>query len=312
MKKIILSSLAALLCLASTTQAQNINYKITQNDPEKYHPKLSVNTVIAGIDVSLKNIDAMNFYVAAFGHFMVQDRIGVQFNAQTSILALGKLSSKDQVSPKEINLGGVLFLNKRTKTTKLKVDLSRKTGTYNNKTVETTTYIMVPGNVVKYNGVRGGLYNKITAFNLDNDESFDKVNLDAASMVNTGLYAGIISRRLSNLVVDADGYGKRFHSLGFDFYADALVQFSNKFTLREEPSGIFQTGLTNGQDITDNVKKVFGTQTMGFRIGINGFQIAPKDVTGKKFGMCYNFEAGMMPYVGYYVKGGIGLTLFKK
>jgi hypothetical protein len=264
------------------------------------------------MDVSFSNINAMNLYAAAFGHVMLQDRIGVQFYGQTSLLALGKLGSKDQVSPKELSAGGMLFLNKRTKTKKLKVDLSRKTGTYNNKTVETTTYLMVPGNVIKYNGVRGGLYTKITSFDLNNDESFDKVNLSEASMVNTGLYAGIISRRLSNMVIDADGYGKRFHSLGFDFYADALVQFSNRFTLREEPSAIFQTGLTNGQDITDNVKKIFGTQTIGFRIGINGFQIAPKDVTGKKFGMCYNFEAGMMPYVGYYVKGGIGLTLFKK
>jgi hypothetical protein len=164
----------------------------------------------------------------------------------------------------------------------------------------------------KYMGVRGGLYTKNTAFNLGEEEVFDKINLDDASMKNTGLYAGLISRRLSNLVVEAEGYGKRFHSLGFDIYADALVQFSNKFTLRETPSLIFNTGYTNGQDITSDVKKVFGTNTMGFRIGINGFQIAPKDVTGKKFGMCYNFEAGIMPYVGYYLKGGIGLTLFKK
>jgi hypothetical protein len=310
MKKFILLSMAGIL--GWSTQAQNISYKVTKNNPEAYHPRLSVNTVIAGIDVSLKNIDAMNFYVAAFGHYMVQDKIGVQFNAQTSILALGKISSKDQVSPKELNVGGVLFLNRRVKATKLKVDLKRQTNQVNNKTVETTTYIMVPGNVIKYNGVRGGFYTKNTAFNLDNDDSFDKNNLDAASMVNTGLYAGVISRRLSNLIVEATGYGKRFHSLGFDIYADALVQFSNTFTLREEPSGIFNTGYTNGQDITADVKKVFGTNTLGFRIGVNGFQIAPKEDTGKKFGMCYNFEAGMMPYVGYYLKGGIGLTLFKK
>lgn len=310
MKKIILSLLGSLAVLVG--QSQNINYKITQNDPEKYHSRLSINTVIGGIDVSLNNINAMNFYVAGFGHFMLQDRIGVQFNAQTSILALGKLSSKDQVSPKEINLGGVLFLGKRTKTTKLKIDLKSENKTYNNKDVVSTTYIMVPGNVVKYNGVRGGLYSKTTAFDLGSNEGFDKINLDDASMVNTGLYAGLISRRLSNMVVEATGYGKRFHSLGFDIYADALVQFSNRFTLRETPAPIFNSGYSNGQNITDDVKKVFGTQTMGFRIGINGFQIAPKDVTGKKFGMCYNFEAGIMPYVGYYLKGGIGLTLFKK
>ncbi len=310
MKKAILTTLSMLTFFMIS--AQNINYKITQNDPEKFHPRLSVNTVISGIDISLTNIDAMNFYVATFGHFMVQDRIGIQFNAQTSILALGKLSSKDQVSPKELNLGGVLFLGKRTKTIKVKVDLKSENKRVNNKDVVSTTYIMVPGNVVKFKGVRGGLYTKTTAFNLGNDESFDKVNLESASMRNTGLYAGLISRRLSNLVVEATGYGKRFHSLGFDFYVDGMVQFSNRFTLRETPAPIFQVPYTNGQDITDDVKKVFGTNTMGFRIGINGFQIAPKDVTGKKFGMCYNFEAGIMPYVGYYFKGGVGMTLFKK
>jgi len=312
MKKIILAA-ASLLALANLN-AQNIEYKITKNNPEDYHPKLSVNAVLAGVDMSFNNIDAMNFYAAAFGHFMVQDRIGIQFNAQTSWLALGKLSSKDQVSPKELNIGGMYFLNRKVKSKKLKVDLKRSTSQVNNKTVETTTFIMVPANVVKYNGVRGGVYTKNTAFNLDNNDAFDKVNLDAASMLNTGVYAGIISRRLSNVIVDATGYGKRFHSLGFDFYADVLVQFSNTFTLREEPSGIFktQTGYNNGQDITTDVKNIFGNQTMGFRLGVNGFQIAPKEDTGKKFGMCYNFEAGMMPYVGYYLKGGIGITLFKK
>ncbi|MCG9879107.1 MAG: hypothetical protein MH472_00770, partial [Bacteroidia bacterium] len=125
MKKIILAA-ASLLALANLN-AQNIEYKITKNNPEDYHPKLSVNAVLAGVDMSFNNIDAMNFYAAAFGHFMVQDRIGIQFNAQTSWLALGKLSSKDQVSPKELNIGGMYFLNRKVKSKKLKVDLKRST-----------------------------------------------------------------------------------------------------------------------------------------------------------------------------------------
>ncbi len=310
MKKIILT---ALLGLALTSvQAQNINYKITQNDPEKYHPRLSINTVIGGIDVSIKNIEAMNFYVAGFGHYMLQDRIGIQFYGQTSILALGKIGNKSMISPKEFSAGAMLFLGKRIKTKKIKVDLKSENKRVNNRDVVATTYLMVPGNVVKYNGVRGGLFSRATGFNLENGALFETASVEAASMVNTGLYAGLISRRLSNLVVEANGYGKRFHSLGFDFYADAIVQFSNKFTLREQPSAVFQSGLTDGQDITKEVKSAFGSNVMGFRIGINGFQIAPKDVTGKKFGMCYNFEAGIAPYVGYYLKGGVGITLFKK
>jgi hypothetical protein len=309
MKKLIL--LMSALAFLGTAHAQQIKYKVLQNDPEKFHPKLSINTVIGGIDMSIKNINSINFYVGTFGHMMLQDRLGIQFNAQTAILALGKLGNKDNVSPKELNVGGLLFLGKRTKQTKINVTLKSSKSVVDNKEITTTTTLPVQGNVVKYNGVRGGLYMKSTSFSLQDGPTFDAAGVEDASMLNTGIYAGLISRRISNMVIDATGYGKRFHSLGFDFYVDAVLQFSNKFTLRETPSAIFGTAYTSGKDITDDVKKDFGTESMGIRLGINGFQIAPKSVTDKKFGMCYNFETGYLAYQGFFVKGGVGITLVK-
>jgi len=311
MKKLILLSLATAF-LGMANAQQQVKYKVLQNDPENYHPKLSINTVIGGIDMSIRNINSINFYAAAFGHVMLQDRLGIQFNAQTAILALGKLGNKDNVRPKELNAGAVLFLGKRTKQTKLNITLKSKNATVNNKDVIVTTSLPVKGNVIKYNGVRGGLFMKNTAFDLEGSATFDNAGVQDASMLNSGIYAGIISRRISNMVIDAEGYGKRFHSLGFDFYVDAVLQFSNKFTLRETPSPVFGTSYTSGKDITTEVKNDFGNEMLGIRIGVNGFQIAPKSVTNKKFGMCYNFETGYLAYQGFFVKGGVGITLVKK
>lgn len=300
------------MAILGISHAQQVSYKVVQNDPEKFHPKVSVNAVLAGIDVSFNNINSMNFYAAAFGHVLLQDKIGIQFYGQHSWLALGKMGNKDLPSPWEIDAGGFLFLNKRVRPKTLNIVLKRKNATVNNKQVEVVSSLPVKGNVIKYNGIRGGLYSKASAFDLNDNVYFEGLGMSDASMNNTGFYAGLLSRRLSNMVIDAEGFGKRFHSLGFDLYVDAAVQFSNKFTLRETPSAVFNAGKVSGDDITDDVKREFGNATMGFRVGVNGFQIAPKSVTDKKFGMCYNFEGGYLPYTGFYVKGGIGLTLVKK
>ena len=59
----------------------------------------------------------------------------------------------------------------------------------------------------------------------------------------------------------------------------------------------------------DAAKEAIGSLPLGFRIGYSGFQIEKKQWTDKRFGMSYNFETGYRPYIGWYVSGGIGLTL---
>ncbi|MCA0427139.1 MAG: hypothetical protein LCH37_06855 [Bacteroidetes bacterium] len=300
------------LCCSVLANAQQVSYKLLGNNPQDYHPKLSVNLNIAGIETSSNSVEATNFYASVFGHYMLQDKLGIQFNVQRAWLTLAKMGNKDMPTASSYEAGAVLFFNKAERKRNERIVLKSNESTYNNKRVTTTTFITVPAKVIKYTGIRGGLSNRTTAFALDQDDYFSKEGLNMSSLNTTGLYAGLINRRLTHIVVDASGYGKRFKSIGFDWYADALVQFANKFTLRDDPFATSSLGLRSGADITEDVKKVFGSNALGFRIGMSGFQIAPKSETNKKFGMCYNFELGMMPYVGYYIKGGVGLTLVKK
>jgi hypothetical protein len=294
-------------------RSQTISYTMKSNNPESYHPRLSLNVNLFALETSFSTIEATSFYSAIWGHFMLHDRLGIQGNFQRSWLTLAKLGNKNMPTASEYQAGAMLFLTKRIRQRKEKVILKSKESTYNNRRVTTTTFIEVPANVVKYFGFRGGLYYKNTAFNVEKDATLDAEGLSLASLQCSGLYAGIISRRLTHVVIDVPEYGgKRFKSIGFDFYMDGMLQFQNKFILRDDPFAVSTIGLKNGDDITDQIKKSYGTNLMGFRIGMSAFQIAPKSETNKKFGMSYNFEAGLMPYHGYYVKGGIGITLFKK
>ncbi|HOY95964.1 MAG TPA: hypothetical protein PK509_09520 [Catalimonadaceae bacterium] len=294
-------------------QAQEqVTYTITKNDPENYHPKFSLNLMLFGLETSFQNIEATSFYSSLFGHVLIHDRLGIQYNLQRSWLTLAKLGNKDMPTADEYQAGAMFFLTKNSRVRKEKIILKSREGTFNGRRVTTTSLIMVPGNVIKYFGFRGGLYHKGTAYNLKDNKILDGDGLDLASMRLTGIYAGIISRKLSHIIVNIPGTGKRFKSLGFDFYLDAMLQAHNSFILREDPYAASNIALGKGDDITDLVTKAAGNKMFGYRIGINGFQIGPKADTDKKFGMCYNFEAGMMPYLGYYVKGGIGMTLFKK
>ena len=68
----------------------------------------------------------------------------------------------------------------------------------------------------------------------------------------------------------------------------------------------------SGNDITDVVTSLTKQSPLGARIGIKLFQIDPKAKTNKTFGMCYMFETGIKPYTGFFLQGGIGLTIIKK
>ncbi len=303
------------VALASQAFAQKVSYKILQDDPQNFHPKLSINLLIGGIEMGVKNIQGTNVYVGAFGHYLLNDRLGLQFNAGYSLLTLGRLGYPDYPVSKQLNAGAMYLLSKSVKSKQIKVILKIERGTNRDgREVQTTTYLMVPGTRQVYNGVRGGLYYKGGAFGFHEQKnaSLDALGFENASLNSMGVYAGLMHRALTNLIIKTDKYDKCMNSLGVDVYLDALIVPVNSFTLLNTP-GFGSTGAFKpDNNITDEVNKYIKSSPIGFRIGWSGFQISPKSVTGKKFGMCYNFEGGLLPYQGWFIRGGVGITLAKR
>lgn len=292
------------------TQAQLVNYSTEANNPQDYYPKLNINLLVSGLDGSYTNFDGMYFYSGIHGQYMINQRLGVQWNANRSWFTLGRLGFPDYKPSNDLNAGAVFYLTNSTRTRKVNVVLKSENGKTQGSTV--TTSIQVPASRVMQWGLRAGLHRKSVAYGLS-DEVYDPLESQGvkhASYKCVALYGGLIKRRLTNVVVNVDGYGRRFNSLGFETYLDAILTVSNKFTLLDPD--VMGTSFKQGQDISPEVKNLLKTSPIGFRIGWTGYQIAPKTVTDKKFGASYNFEVGIMPYQGIFVRGGIGLTLVKK
>src|ERR1051325_5190509 len=114
MKKLTLLTMA--LSLLTTAWAQNnnnkqqaINYKVLQDDPKNFYPKLNLNLIVGGIDMGMKNVDGLNIYYGAQGFYMMNDRLGVQAVVNLPWWTLGKLRFADFPSAKSFE-GGALFL----------------------------------------------------------------------------------------------------------------------------------------------------------------------------------------------------------
>lgn len=308
MKKSLLT-LWVVLVLGSA-QAQTVNYTTESNNPQDFMPRLNINLMVAGLDGSYTNFEGMYMYAGTFGQFMVNNRLGVQWNMNRAWLTLGRLGFPDYKPANDVNVGGVFYLTNALRQRQVVVILKQENGKTSGSTV--TTSIKVPATRVIQWGVRGGIYRKSVPFTLSDDifDPIQSLGVEHTAFKTFALYGGITKRRLTNVVVNVEGYGRRFNSLGFETYIDGLLTVANSFTLLDpDVSG---TSYKQGQNVTDDVSKLLSSSPIGFRMGWTGYQIAPKSMTDKKFGMSYNFEVGVMPYQGIYVRGGIGLTLVKK
>jgi hypothetical protein len=313
MKKITL--LIASLTLIANTYSQNVNYKILQNDPQNFYPKLNLNLMLGGIEMGIKNIDGTSIYTGAHGFYMLNDRMGAQASFCFPLLTLGRLGFADYPSAKSFEAGGLLFLSKNSKMKKIKVILKMERGTNTDgREVQTTTYIMVPGTQEVELGFRGGFYSKTGPFGLRQQKitQLEAAGIQNTSLTSVGLYAGVVRRTLNNMLISTDNFGKCMNSLGSDIYADLMIIPYNNFTLLKSPDSYSTGSFKKGDNATDEINKYIKSSPLGFRIGWTGYQIAPKSVTGKRFGMSFNFEGGLMPYQGWFVKGGISITIVKK
>ncbi|MCC7297530.1 MAG: hypothetical protein IT244_04290 [Bacteroidia bacterium] len=303
------NSIAVVLCLmaSSLLKSQNINYKLLQNDPENYIPKFNLNLEFMQLDGAFNNIMGMSFNAGVWGNVQIAPRIGIDFGARKSYLSFAPLVNKEMAGNTDLTAGAFLFPIKKAKTKKMQVVLSSSRGTNKmGETVETTRFIMAPGTKLKFAGVHAGVMYKRTGFDLqDLIKDLDDSKLEHTNYTTGGIYAGYIFRQLTNLVLDVEGYGKRFHSVAREFYADITYNPINNFQK-------FTANPLDEKTYNTNIKNATNEGAIGYKIGWRTYQIAPKSVTGKKFGLSGAFEAGKRPYLGWFVSGSVGLTLFKK
>lgn len=300
-------TLISSLLISSYLCSQKLNYSYLQNDPENYVPKLNINLDLMQMDAAFNNIMGLSFNTSVWGVGHINEKIGINFAARKSYLSFSKLVNKEMAGNLEFDAGACFFPIKKAKTKKIQIVLSRSRGTNDmGQTVETTKFIMVPGTKLKFHGLHVGAMYKKTGFDLqDLMKDWDDPKLEHTNYTSTGIYAGYVMRQLTNLIVNVDGYGKRFHSVAREFYVDFTYHPMNNFQkLSKNP--------LDESDYNKQIKTSLNESPIGYKIGWRTFQIAPKSVTDKRFGLSGAFEAGRRPYLGWFIAGSVGLTIIKK
>ncbi len=293
--------------------AQNVHYTVLQDDPE-IRSKFNLNLDLFQMDFSTSILDASSFNVGLWGHYEITDnRLQAEWLVRKSWFVLGRLGNNKLSGNFEINAGVNFFLSSATRQ-KNNIKIVLKTeykGTYYNfskgayYSIEEVTFIQVPGKVHKNKGVRGGVYSKTNPYIIDYEKVYPGgLGNDFEGKMNAaGIYLGGIINRTLNIFIKTDEYGVQYNSISDNFYADILVLPVVSFS-----------PLTPNANAGINEESVLKTKLgspLGFRIGWKRYQVAPKKLTGKKFGMSGSFEAGIKPYLGLFFNGGISITLVK-
>lgn len=291
--------------------AQQVNYSVKTDDPSS-PAKVVVNLDLLGLDMPLHSLEAINDMSFNFGVWGTVDpvrAIGADFRFQRSYFVLGNLSNTAFPNYSQWQVGAHLFFADRTAQKVIPVVLDQDSqDDYSTNTRTTTTkYITVPAQVRRMFGARGGLYRRSGSHSLDVDNLADGLQAELGFTYThhrtTGFYAGIFRRKITNLVIQTDTDGRCMNSAGRDFGLDLLVL----------PVNTFRDPVNGDADVSASTKAVV---ERGFPVGARAFwslfQVAPREQTGKHFGLCGTGEVGYMPYTGFYIQATFGLTIIKK
>ena len=263
-----------------------IQYKVLKNDPAE--PKNSLNLEFVNMDVNTKFVDNLSFNIGLFGYSKLTNKLNVAYQVNKSYLVLGKLLNKQFPGNLDINAGVQIFLTDNTFNRNVSIVLESKDKTVGKTTYTMTKSLSVPATVRKKLGIQGGAIVKRSAF-----EFADTENLLAHTSI--GFYTGILSRKITNIVIYDDKYGNSFKSFGSDIFFDALVLPVNTFKSVE-------TGLAEKHK----------SQPFGFRCGYRLYQVEKKAYTGKKFGISGTASFGYRPHQGWNLSAGIGISILKQ
>lgn len=285
---------------------QKVNYEVVKDQPFK--PRASINLDYFQMDINSKaGIDNIAFGLGLYGHFDPLPFAGLEFNIRKSYLVMGKLAYAGYRGTWE-NFVGVHFMPiNKTKTKETKIVLDSETYRAGDKEITNTTFIMVPAQVLKKRGVHAGLYQKSGPFNADDYfESRDDYTppFEYGHMSSFGIYAGIKSSTVRNIIIKDPDFGRSQNSVGYDLSLDLIVAPVNRF--RDMDTTSVMTNMT--QEMKDNTNEL----PFGFRLAYSMYQVEVKAFTGKKFGMSATGELGYKPYFGFFLNAGLGITLMKR
>ncbi len=300
------------LGLLSHLSAQNVSYKVLTDDPDTKNLSVALNIIDFSTYQSNMSI-AYNVYGnAKLGKLLQAD---ADLRRSYNDLSAGMFSPEDIGKSHDIRLGGRFNLSNRQRQGKTKVVLSSFTsGNYRH-----TTFISVPATYRRILSVRGGIQNIRTICDLSsmpsNDDNVmyykdasgnkqqavDKASFETMhyTVNSSGIYAGISYQSMVNVIIQAEGYGKRSRSISNDFYADILLTPLVSYTLKPNTN---QMAAYKNVDINNDYN---AKNYMGWRVGWQAFM-------GRKIGFTTKCELGQQPgnYQGtWYLSIGMGLGI---
>jgi hypothetical protein len=283
MKKIISAFFVA---IATCSFAQDlIQYKIIKNEP--IEPRHSLNLEFMNMDVNTNYVDNISFNIGINGYSKITNKLNVAYQVNKSYLVLGKLLNKNFPGNLDINTGIQFFLSEKLVNRNVDVVLDSKEQTVGNTKYTTNKLLTVPATILKKFGVQGGVNLKKCAF------EFNDVQ-ELLTHTASGFYTGLVSRKITNIIISDDKYGRSFKSYGYDLFLDALILPINNF-----------------KNVATGVNETHEALPFGFRCGYKLYQIEKKEFTGKKFGVSGTASFGYRPYLGWNLSAGIGITILK-
>lgn len=305
---------AAILVISIKLAAQSVTYNILENDPDKRKVFIHLNPFntqgyVSDITIGY-NIQAT---------WLMAKHLQVEVDYRKAYLdgnATGVFSPAGLKKSSQLHLGGVLNLIKKLKPVNNKVILKSTS----DSRYRYTTSITVRAEARKIFGIRGGFISFYSNHKVDNDitESFDEnslrgkasdgqirylrdtinfetINYTARSL---GMYAGIDYKSIRNVIINADGYGKKSNKTENNIYADVLFTPSVKYELKPNS----KQPMFNNVDINipENKRKMLGWR-VGWHFTYN-------------YGLGFNakMELGQQPGIAsksFFVTIGFGATI---
>jgi hypothetical protein len=321
------------LAFGSIASAQNVNFKVLEDDPALLKNLLVYFEPFYG---EAWGASRANLGYRLGAHWTMNDHLQAELQMQRPYNSFFDFTYGDAVDglgvhnkesdefklSKFVNLVGSFTFAQKEQYRPIKVVLkSSSTSTYT-----TTTYITPKGTINKKFNLRGGLYRynstivfgdgegalgAITTADGDvlslygaNDAEgneifyeYNTLNWGVSERV-TCLVAGISIQSLKNLRINADGYGNCANSTFMDFYIDVL------FAPLPNISDVSYDGVT--YNVSEGGINTIETSNLGFRCGYR-YQFAKRFLN-----LGVESELGVRPGMkgkGYYLNFGVMLPL---
>jgi len=282
MKKIILS--IAMLASISLS-AQQINYKIIEDNPDKAYSNYLVIDFM-GVDMDF-DFQSASIYVGASGRWNFTDKIAVEGLVRPTVFNMSGSGFGIQTET------GVFYSLKTSSKNKdlpvvLKYDAFAGE-TNSGARVEETKYINVPGTLLSSIGARGGLYVKSSGY----ESASGAVNIESSRFLG-GVYVGMQKTSQAYIKTMIDDKMERIGGAFTRVYADILILPARSIS---------------DSTLAATVEK---DRAWGWRAGMQWYMDA-HDGKYKRIGKSViSAELGALPQTGFYINMSWGWAIISK